>query len=84
MGTMMGRLPCSLVLGVEVDGVVEESESPFLEFGKEWELLARSGEASLLSDEGGIFGNKFSLRTEMCCGVSPSSRLSESLSSTLS
>lgn len=35
MGTMMGRLPCSLVLGVEVDGVVEVSVSPFLEAGNE-------------------------------------------------
>lgn len=60
MGTMMGRLPCSLVLGVEVDAVVEGSVTPFLEAGKGWELLARSGEPSPLSVEGGIFGNKFS------------------------
>lgn len=60
MGTMMGRLPCSLVLGMEVDAVVEGSVTPFLEAGKEWELLARSGEPSLLSVEGRIFGNKFS------------------------
>lgn len=84
MGTMMGRLPCSLVLGVEVDGVVEDSVTPFLEAGKDWELLSRSGEPLPLSVEAGIFGNKFSLRTEMCCGVSPISRWSESLSSTLS
>lgn len=58
MGTMMGRLPCSL--GMEVDGVVEGSVTPFLEAGKDWELLARSGEPSLLSVEAGIFGNKFS------------------------
>ncbi len=60
MGTMIGRLPCSLVLGVEVDGVVDDSVTPFLEAGKDWELLARSGEPSPLSDEGGFFGNKFS------------------------
>lgn len=35
MGTMMGRLPCSFVLGVEVDGVVEDSVTPFLEAGKD-------------------------------------------------
>lgn len=60
MGTMMGRLPCSLAPGVEVDGVVEGSATPFLEAGKHCELLARSGEPSLLSAEGGIFGNMFS------------------------
>lgn len=60
MGTMMGRLPCSLLLGVEVDGVVEGSVTPFLEAGKDWELLARSGEPSLLSVDAGIFGSKFS------------------------
>lgn len=65
MGTMMGRLPCSLVLGVEVDGVVEGSVTPFLEAGKDWELLARSGEPSLLSVEAGIFGNKFSRREKL-------------------
>lgn len=62
MGTMMGRLPCSLVLGVEVDGVVEGSVTPFLEAGKDWELLARSGEPSLFSVDAGIFGNEFSRR----------------------
>ena len=65
MGTMMGRLPCSLVLGVEVDGVVEGSVTPFLEAGKEWELLALSGEPSPLSVEGWIFGNKFSRQGEI-------------------
>lgn len=60
MGTIMGRLPCSLVLGVDVDGVVEGSVTPFLEAGKDCELLARSGEPSLLSAEAGIFGNEFS------------------------
>lgn len=64
IGTMMGRLPCSLVLGVDVDGVVEGSVTPFLEAGKDWELLARSGEPSPLSVEGGIFGNKFSRQEE--------------------
>lgn len=65
MGTMMGRLPCSLVLGVEVDGVVEGSVTPFLEAGIECELLARSGELSLLSVEAGIFGNKFSRQEKL-------------------
>lgn len=60
MGTTMGRLPCSLVLGMEVDAVVEDSVTPFLEAGRDWELLARSGEPSLLSVDVGIFGNKFS------------------------
>lgn len=60
MGTMMGRLPCSLVLGVELDALVRGSMTPFLEAGKDWELLARSGEASPLSVDGGILGNKFS------------------------
>lgn len=60
MGTMMGRLPCSLVLGVDVDGVVEGSVTPFLEAGRGWELLARSGEPSPLSVDAGIFGNEFS------------------------
>lgn len=64
MGTIMGRLPCSLLLGVEVDGVVEGSVTPFLEAGKDWELLARSVGPSLLSAEAGIFGNKFSRREE--------------------
>lgn len=62
MGTMMGRLPCSLVLCMEVDAVLEDSVTPFLEAGRDWELLARSGEPSLLSVEVGIFGNKFSRR----------------------
>lgn len=60
MGTTMGRLPCSLVLGVELDALVRGSGTPFLEAGKDWELLARSGEASPLSVDGGILGNKFS------------------------
>lgn len=60
MGTMMGRLPCSLLLGVDVDGVVEGSVTPFLEAGNDWELLARSGEPSVLSVDAGIFGNEFS------------------------
>lgn len=60
MGTMMGRPPCSLVLGMELDAVVRGSGTPFLEAGKDWELLARSGEASPLSVDGGILGNKFS------------------------
>lgn len=62
MGTIMGRLPCSLVLGVEVDveGVVGGSATPFLDAGSDWEMLARSGELSLLSVEAGIFGNEFS------------------------
>lgn len=60
MGTTMGRLPCSLELGMEVEAVVEDSVTPFLDAGKDAELLARSGEPSLLSVEGGIFGNKFS------------------------
>lgn len=60
MGTMMGRLPCSLVPGVDVDGVVDGSVTPFLEAGRDCELLARSGEPSLLSAEAGIFGNEFS------------------------
>lgn len=61
MGTMMGRLPCSLVLGVEVDAMVGGSVSPFLKAGREWELLAPSGESSTPpSDEAGIFGNEFS------------------------
>ncbi|TNN69946.1 hypothetical protein EYF80_019819 [Liparis tanakae] len=49
MGTPMGRLPCSSVLGMEVEAVVEDSVTPFLEAGRDWELLARSGEPSLLS-----------------------------------
>lgn len=65
MGTMMGRLPCSLVLGVDVDAVVEGSVTPFLEAGKDWELLARSGEPSLLSAEGASFGNKFSRQKKL-------------------
>lgn len=60
MGTIMGRLPCSLVLGVDVDEVAEGSVTPFLEAGKDCELLARSGEPSPLSIEAGIFGNEFS------------------------
>lgn len=60
MGTTMGGLPCSLVLSVELDAEVRGSVTPFLEAGKEWELLARSGEVSLLSVDGGILGNKFS------------------------
>lgn len=65
MGTMMGRLPCSLVLGVDVDAVVEGSATPFLEAGKDWELLARSGEPSPLSAEGASFGNKFSRQKKL-------------------
>lgn len=60
MGTTMGRLPCSLEQGMEVEAVVEDSVTPFLDAGKDAELLARSGEPSPLSVEGGIFGNKFS------------------------
>lgn len=60
MGTMMGRLPCSLVLGVDLDALVRGSGTPLLEAGKDWELLARSGEASPLPVDGGILGNKFS------------------------
>lgn len=60
-GTMMGMFPCSLVLGVEVDGVVEDSVTPFLNVGVEWELLAWFGETSLFSpDPPGIFGKEFS------------------------
>lgn len=69
MGMMIGRLPCSFVLGVEVDGVVEGSVTPFLEAGKEWELLARSGEPSLFSAEAGIFGNEFSGRQKKAVEV---------------
>lgn len=65
MGTMMGRLPCSLVPGMEVDAVVEDSVTPFLEVGKDWELLAPSGEPSPLSAKGGIFGNKFSRQEKL-------------------
>lgn len=65
MGTMMGRLPCSLVPGMEVDGVVEGSVTPFLDAGKDWELLALSGEPSRLSVEAGIFGNKFSRQEKL-------------------
>lgn len=65
MGTMMGRPPCSLVLGVDVDAVVEGSVTPFLEAGKDWELLARSGEPSPLSAEGANFGNKFSRQKKL-------------------
>lgn len=60
MGTIMGRLPCSLVLGVDVEEVAEGSVTPFLEAGNDCELLARSGEPSPLSVEAGIFGNEFS------------------------
>lgn len=60
MGTMMGGLPCSLVLSVELDAEVRGSVIPFLEAGKDRELLARSGEVSPLSVNGGILGNKFS------------------------
>lgn len=60
MGTMMGMLPCSFALGAEVHGTVEGSTTPFLDAGKDRELLARSGEPSLFSTEAGIFGNKFS------------------------
>lgn len=35
MGSMMGRLPCSLVPGMEVDAAVEGSVTPFLEAGKD-------------------------------------------------
>lgn len=45
---------------MEVEAVVEDSVTPFLDAGKDAELLARSGEPSPLSVEGGIFGNKFS------------------------
>lgn len=128
-GTMMGRLPWSVVQDVVVDVVMAGSMTPFLEAGIDWELLTPSGEPSLLSDDAGFFGTKFSgqdnrsksrtgrtmnhtflagimfqpctlvlmrknckvisrvrrpLRTEMCWGVSPMSRLSESLNSTLS
>lgn len=61
MGTMMGMLPCSLVPGMEVEGSV----TPFLEPGRQWELLAPSGEPSPLSVEAGIFGNKFSRQGEI-------------------
>lgn len=45
---------------MEVEAAVEDSVTPFLDAGKDAELLARSGEPSPLSVEGGIFGNKFS------------------------
>lgn len=60
MGTMTGRLPCSLVLGVELDALLRGSGTPFLEAAKDWELLAPSGEASPRSADGGILGNRFS------------------------
>lgn len=40
--------------------MVDASGPPFLEAGKDMELLARSGEPSEFSTEAGIFGNKFS------------------------
>lgn len=61
IGTTTGMLPCSFVLGMEVDGVLDASVTPFLEFGKDRELLALSGEPSLLSVEPVIFGNEFSV-----------------------
>lgn len=60
MGTMIGRFPWSFALGVEVDGMVEASTTPFLDADKDSELLARSGEPSLCSIEAGIFGSEFS------------------------
>lgn len=56
MGITMGRLPCSLLPHMEVDAMLEDSVTPFLDA----ELLTRSGEPSPRSVEGGIFGNKFS------------------------
>lgn len=64
MGITMGRLPCSLLLDMEVDAVLEDSEMPFLATGRDTELLTWSGEPSQRSVEGGIFGNKFSGRGE--------------------
>ena len=60
MGTTTGRPPCSLGPGVEPQALVGGSGTPFLEAGKDWEVLARSGEASRLSADAGILGNKFS------------------------
>lgn len=51
MGTMTGRL------GVELRARPRGSGTPFL--GRDWELLAPSGEASPRSD-GGILGSRFS------------------------
>lgn len=62
MGITMGRLPCSLLPDMEVDAVLEDSVTPFLDAGRDAELLTRSGEPSPRSVEGGIFGNKFSGR----------------------
>lgn len=59
-GTVMGMFPCSLALGVEVEGVVEDSVTPFLNNGVEWELLAWLGETSLFSTDGWIFGKEIS------------------------
>lgn len=71
-GTMMGMFPCSLVLGVEVDGVVEDSVTPFLDVDVEWELLTWFGETSLFSpDPPGIFGKEFSEGDKsQCVGLS--------------
>lgn len=60
MGITIGRLPCSLLLDMEVDGVLEDSVTPFLEAGRDAELLTRSGEPSPRSLDEGIFGNMFS------------------------
>lgn len=51
MGTMTGRL------GVELQAPPRGSGTPFL--GKDWELLAPSGEAPLRSDRG-LLGSRFS------------------------